>query len=210
MGGYGSGRYTGMPAVEDGLTLDVNHLIRKKIIIPGKHVAGAITWTNTRTGKKMAEIGYEAAMLPEEANWVRLHYSVNSHPMNYKVALVTSPCNYGGSRWWWLCPLTARTVSKLHLPPGGKTFASRKAYRLPYRSQRQAGIDRTHQQQARIYEKLGAKYDHFEGYIPPRPKGMHIKTYNRLVADLEAAMEAQDAVYVAGLMRLMGRFGGLR
>lgn len=128
--------------------------------------------------------------------------------MDYKVALVTSPCNYGGNRWWWLCPFTARMVSKLYLPPGGKTFASRKVYRLPYRSQRQAGIDRTHQRQARIYEKLGAKYGHFEGYVPPRPKGMHTKTYNRLVADLEAAMAAHEQVYVAGLMRLMGRFGG--
>ncbi len=209
MGGFGSGRSSGMPVVESGLTLDINHLIRKRFIIPGKHVYGGIRWTNTTTGKKTAEIGYEAAMLPDEANWVRLHYTVNSQPMDYRVWLTTSPCNYGGIRWWWLCPFKALMVSKLYLPPGGKTFASRKAYRLPYRSQRQAGIDRTHQQQARIFEKLGAKYDYYDGFIPPRPKGMHTKTYNRLVADLEAAIEAHEHVYVAGLMRLMDRFSGL-
>lgn len=205
MGGYGSGRYSGMPVVESGLTLDISRLIRKRFIVPGKHVAGAISWTNTTTGEKTAEIGYDASMLPDEANWVRLRYTVNSQPMDYKVALVTSPCNYGGVRWWWICPRTACMVSKLHLPPGGKTFASRKAYRLPYRSQRQAGIDRTHERQARLHRKLGSKYDHFDGYIPPRPKGMHTKTYNRLVAGLEAAIEAHDAVFIAGANRLLGR-----
>jgi len=207
MGGYGSGRYTGMPAVEDGFTLDLNRLIRQKNILPGSHVSGTLTWTNTRSGKEVGSIGYEAAMRPREPNWLRLHYTAKSKPMDYNVTLINTPCNYGGVRWWFLCPLTWRRASKLYLPPGATSFACRKAYRLPYRSQRESGIDRTHSRQARLFKKLGAKYDYYEGSIPARPKGMHRQTYNWLAAELEAAIDAHELTFAIGARRILGLDG---
>ena len=58
--------------------------------------------------------------------------------MDYKVRLVTTKPNYGGRRWWFICPLVRRDggpprrVAKLYLPSGGKYFGSREAYGLTY------------------------------------------------------------------------------
>jgi hypothetical protein len=44
--------------------------------------------------------------------------------------LVTTRPNYGGRRWWFLCPLAGRRAMKLHLPPRSRLFESREAYGL--------------------------------------------------------------------------------
>ena len=45
------------------------------------------------------------------------------------VRLTFTRPNYGGKRWWMLCPVSGRRVGKLYLPPGGDVFASRQAWR---------------------------------------------------------------------------------
>ncbi|MEO9188936.1 MAG: winged helix-turn-helix domain-containing protein [Acetobacteraceae bacterium] len=62
-----------------------------------------------------------------------------------------------------------------------------------------------HASQARLYRKLGGTYDHFEQPPPPRPKGMHRKTYERLEAELYAAMEAHEEAFIAGASAILGR-----
>ncbi len=205
MGGFGSGRQSGRPTVESGLTLDINWLLRQRSILPGKYVFGSLTWSNTDTGEKAASIGYEASLLNPEAAWVRLHYTTNGTPKDYRVPLEATPCHYGGLRWWWICSASGRRAAKLYLPPGATMFAARKAYRLAYRSQREAGLDRTHTRQARLYRKLGGRYDHYEQPLPLRPKGMHRKTYERLDAELDAAMEDHEEAYAAGASAILGR-----
>ena len=88
------------------------------------------------------------------------HASRPTGPQHYSVALVTTPCPFGGLRWWWLCPATNRLVSKLYLPNGGQRFLSRGrgAYRLAYASQRQGQLDRMHARSRKLYARLGADY----------------------------------------------------
>jgi len=111
MGGFGSGRQSGRPTVESGLTLNINRLLRQRSILPGKHVSGSLTWSNTRTGEKTASIGYEASLVNPEAAWVRLHYTANGTPKDYRVRPVATPCHYGGLRWWWICPASGVSVA---------------------------------------------------------------------------------------------------
>jgi hypothetical protein len=60
--------------------------------------------------------------------------------MDYRINLTTSCPNFGGSRWWFLCPLVvagracSRRVRKLYLPPGGRHFGCRHCYSLTYES----------------------------------------------------------------------------
>lgn len=205
MGGYNSGRRTGMPTVEDGLTLDINRLIRHRNFRPGSRVSGILNWTYVNSGEKVASISYEASLEHPETAWARLHYTSNGTPKDYRVQIETTACNYGGVRWWWVCPLSGRRAAKLYLPPGASVFAARKTYRLPYRSQREAPIDRTHDWQARIHRKLGGKYRYHGDPPPRRPKGMHHKTYARLTEELFAAMEAHERVFAAGASAIMAR-----
>jgi hypothetical protein len=46
--------------------------------------------------------------------------------VDYKVRLVTTKPNYGGRRWWFICPLVRRphAAAKLDLPSGGKYFGA--------------------------------------------------------------------------------------
>jgi hypothetical protein len=40
--------------------------------------------------------------------------------------------SFGGRRWWFICPVTAKRVGKLYVPNGATHFAGRKAHDLTY------------------------------------------------------------------------------
>ncbi len=146
MGGYGSGRSGGRPTVEDGLTLDLGKLLRDRFFRPGTGWQGSIVWRQTGSDEPLASIGYQAH-LGDAHGRVRLQYKTTrwtseTHASDYWIELITTPQPFGGRRWWFICPRTGQHVTKLHLPPGAFTFASRKAYRLAYRSQRETDRDR--------------------------------------------------------------------
>ena len=132
-------------------------------------------------------------------------YSANGTPVDYRVRLTSTPCHYGGRRWWWICPMSGRRVAKLHLPPGGTVFGARLEYRLAYRSQRITALDRSHERQRRIYRRLGADYKDFEQPPPLRPKGMHRRTYERLTAELHDATDQHDLLFMIAAAPLMAR-----
>jgi hypothetical protein len=67
MGGIGSGNHGGCPAVEDGLVLDLNRLIRQRIFRPGAW-AGSIIWSEVYSGRETARIGYECFMGQESGH----------------------------------------------------------------------------------------------------------------------------------------------
>jgi len=79
-------------------------------------------------------------------NYVRLQYTQTNHytkektEVDYRVELATTPCNFGGVRYWFICPLVVngracqRRVAKLYLPPGGRYFGCRHCYNLTYES----------------------------------------------------------------------------
>lgn len=74
---------------------------------------------------------------------------------------------------------------------GGNRFLSRGrgGYRLAYASQRHGQTERMHARSRHLYAKLGADYDGpCNPCWPPRPKGMHRRTYDAICDKLE--MEA--------------------
>ncbi len=57
-----------------------------------------------------------------------------------KIEIFSTVCNYGGVRYWFLCPAVkdgvycGNRVTKLFLPPGGVVFGCRDCYDLTYQS----------------------------------------------------------------------------
>ena len=145
MGGYGSG-YQGpkKSAIEDGLTLSIVDLIRKRALVAGTRTWGEWMWRYPGR-EPLAQIGYAADLVDPNGGTMRLTYSVNGVPMDYVVRLVSTEPHYGGRRLWFLCPLARndggppRRVAKLHLPPGGRYFGSRASYGLTYTSCKESG-----------------------------------------------------------------------
>jgi len=124
--------------------------------------------------------------------------------VRYQVQLVQTRPNYGGVRWWFLCPHSGRRVAKLYLPRGGTYFWSRKAFRLGYPCQRGSPLDRAHLAGQRIAAKLG--WDFWPDGPPPKPRGMRRRTYERLVAKWEETEARIDAAWLPGMVNLLERF----
>jgi hypothetical protein len=210
MGGFGSGRSGGRLTTENGLTLTLSKLFRDGLFRPGCAWGGSLVWTNTTTGERVGSIGYEAH-LSQESGRVRLKYTTTQwdgerRESDYWIELETTPQPFGGRRWWFVCPRTGRRAAKLYLPNGAFTFASRRAYRLAYRSQRETTYDRALRRAFKLRGKLGA--DGGIGDYIPKPKWMRWPTYDRKLAEIFAADEVVDAhlcAFVGKLNRRVGR-----
>jgi hypothetical protein len=189
MGGYFSGRRDGSPVVEDGWKLDLAHCFRKGMIVPGRHVSGSMTWTLIRTGEVTGTIGYEANLIDPAVAWVRLHYASTTRSTgartdrDYRVQLETTRPQFGGLRWWFVCPLSGRRARVLYLPgSGGSVFASRQALGMAYRSQRATAEDRAVDRSLKARKKLGVEDQNMlEMPYCPKPKWMRRKTHQQLV-----------------------------
>ena len=96
MGGYGSGRSGGRSTVEDGLTLNLNKLIRERTFCPNQERRGSIAWTNSVTGERTAWISYRAA-LEEEHGRVRDRPVARAHPLGEAILVPRgAPCRATG------------------------------------------------------------------------------------------------------------------
>lgn len=108
---------------------------------------GTIQWKNA-SGEVTGSIGIEVSVSREGfgEDYVRVYYtktdsfSGEKKDLDYKIQLVTTPCHFGGVRFWFICPLVVnerycgRQVGKLYLPGRGTYFGCRHCYNLTYRS----------------------------------------------------------------------------
>ena len=140
MGGLGSGNY-GMrldkkAVVEDYLSIDVRRWQREGDLTPRQ----TFTCTWLIDDQEVASIGVRVR---REA--VDLSYTVgpDGEDVRYSVALTRTPCNFGGSRPWFVCPgvvngvACGRRVAILYGPPG-RYFLCRHCYGLSYRSRQES------------------------------------------------------------------------
>ena len=131
----------------------------------------------------VAKIGYCSDFEDKELDLV---YEYNGNHQDYIIKLASSRPNFGEGRWWFLCPLTGKRTAKLYLALGTPIFASRKALNLSYQSQREAKPTRMIYRASDLRRKLD-KFDPGSGtIIPRRPKGMHHKTYSKLVSEIQS------------------------
>ena len=75
MGGLGSGRHWGCnrATVEDGLTLDINKLVRDRNLRLGEWRWGTLTWRRVPSGEEVGSIGHEANLIDPDKAWMRPH-----------------------------------------------------------------------------------------------------------------------------------------
>lgn len=104
--------------------------------------SGVITWTSSRDGSKN-NISISSTLNDGTRN-VHINYTITKRDgekkdIDYDVSLTTTPCNYGGERHWFICPLyrdgryCGRRVGMLYLG-NGDYFGCRHCYNLTYAS----------------------------------------------------------------------------
>jgi hypothetical protein len=96
-----------------------------------------------------------------------------------------------------LCPRLGTRVAKLYLPPGGKHFLARKAWRIAYRSQNASStFDRLCISRDRL---LTRKLNSRDPDFPLKPKWMRRRTY-------EAHLDRLDHLHTRMDLEMMRRF----
>ena len=205
MGGFGSGRMGGNPTVEDGLTIDLGLMLRHGWAKAGAAGAGTLRWSSR--GERIATISHRYDLTDTGTphltpSYTRTRRDGSKERVEQRIALTWTHPTYGGRRWWMICPYGGRRVAKLHLPPGGDRFASRRAWRLPYRSQRSAHRDRPFDRLFRLQRKRGLPEGWEAGL--QRPKGMWRRTYERHL-ERYWQLDEQCAAEMAGVILRLGR-----
>ena len=148
MGGAGSTRWGCQStkwAVESCRCLDLSLWVRDGTLTPGAWKSGGVTWSNPFTNNR-SRIGYTLDTTEWGSGSVRLSYTFpeSGESLDYEIRLATTVPNYGGLRWWFICPLSKNgwacgsRVAKLYLPPSGRYFGCRRCHNLTYASCQQS------------------------------------------------------------------------
>lgn len=146
MGGSGSTRWNGhekRTTVEECLVLSISDFTRQGIIEPGVKRRGILRWYSPLSGEVESSLTFEVNTLDMNSPLVWLFYELASQGkmVNNRIGLETTPCHFGGERWWMQCPAPGATngcegrrFGKLYLPPGAESFSCRECHDLSYRS----------------------------------------------------------------------------
>lgn len=126
----------------DGLKKIQIWWLKKYGYLQGGWKAGGIKWTNGWTGRETS-INFYINIFGAD-NYLQLVYTQTDYlsggkqDFDYKIPIVTTPCYFGGVRYWFTCPwytngkYCGRRIGVLYL--GGKYFACRYCYDLSYES----------------------------------------------------------------------------
>ena len=203
MGGYNSGRWGGRPTTNMSLRIDIAWMIRTGRARPGALVTGTLSWS---IGTEAAgSINYRADMCDPTLSYLHLSYQRTGDGQRetamQSIRLEFTEPNYGGRRWWMVCPSRDVRVGKLYKPNGGDCFAGRKAWRLGYNSQRIEHSQRPFEKLFRLQRKLGQEQGWDAGL--ERPKGMWHRTFERHL-DRYDELDEQCGLAMAGVVLRLG------
>ncbi len=190
MGGYGSGPWvrSAYPAAESCRRLDVVSFRARSLLHPGILVRTAWGWRDD-DGELEASVELELDLRPGAPSYL-IRYTAGSErarstPIELRGALLRTSPHYGGARWWWACPGCQRRARVLYLPPGSPVFACRRCHQLRHYSQAESRADRLLRKSRKLYHRAGSE-DGGTTFIY-KPKGLHWRTFDRLVDKAEAA-----------------------
>jgi hypothetical protein len=140
----GRGVWNRKNRVDEARSIDILDLQRKEVFSKGSTWSWISSWS--RKGEVVASISYRVESDENGPSGLRFMYAITDNETgekkdyNYIIAVVSTPCNYGGKRWWFICPLVAngracqRGCRIIYLPPGAEYFGCRECHRLTYES----------------------------------------------------------------------------
>ena len=196
MGGRGSGRSAGLGLTVDKTSdfhsIDLGWLRRRSLLNGG--FWSTITWS--RGGNPTGSVRVMC-----QSNGLRISYRARQHGQDWVdvdelVPFAGTATQFGGNRQWFTC-LSCRLRCRILY--GGSYFRCRRCCRLKYDTQYEPDFARAATQALKIRERLGGQGG-IDDAFPPKPKGMHWRTYERL----RAKAERLEGLWGAGIM---GRFG---
>jgi hypothetical protein len=204
MGGYGSGRHCGRPTSEATASYIINMArFTRAGLKPG--ILGRAT-IQFEDGDFPVEVTVDTRDVAD-AHFLLTHGTRewgDEDRVTYRINLATTRPQYGGLRWWFVCPRTGRRTPKLFLPYGGRYFRSRRAYGLGYASQRETRLDRLMRKARKLHRLAGGGPDDYWEVPPLKPKWMRWRTYERRCQAWENAASRADFEFCRRAARFVG------
>ena len=192
------------PHIESALCLDLRRMLSTGTMRPGCITLGTWCWTDSGSGEQVGSVGYRAD-LHASGGELTLTYSHRGREGQRKdvqcvIRLRAAPLNYGGVRWYFLCPYTGRRALKLYKWNGIEKFCHRTAIRpLPtYASQRAGGCDRIMGQRWALRRRMGDRFSDLT-CEPVKPSRMRWRTFQKYL-DRDAELDARESVYLGRLL----------
>jgi len=122
--------------------------LKKKGFLGGGYRVGSLNWScnGENRGSIGIAINLDNSSHNDYANLKYTHtdyWSEEKSEMDYNVSLESTPCNYGGRRYWFICPLSSngrycgRRVGVIYAV--GKWFGCRHCAYIAYSSQMRGG-----------------------------------------------------------------------
>lgn len=185
--------------LEAGLKLDLNSLMRKGCVVPGAYSAFRMYWTNNYTGEQTASAGFAAHMMDQHEGTLRIQMDDKEQT----IFLISKSRSLGGHQWYFVCPVMNRCCSVLWRPPGATRFCCRQTWgrQVAYASQFLDPDNCAHRGKAKIKSRLIGDCDPDEWDLPPKPKWMRWRTYNRYVE----RFDKYEAILEDGIFELMAK-----
>jgi hypothetical protein len=105
------------------------------------HVTGKLVWKSSYCVKSTVSVEVDTM---EDYGFTRVNYKTSSdireeEELDYYIYMTTTPCNFGGMRWWLQCPIVGgnircgRRVRRLY--KYGRYFGCRQCFNLCYSEQ---------------------------------------------------------------------------
>jgi len=165
------------------LRIDVRELHRRRDLRAG--------WRGLQRWSAGAAVSFEA-----NRGGITFSGKVDGEPVRYMAGLSWTPCRFGGERPWFLCPGSGCGRRCAILYCATRYFLCRQCNGLAYRSQQVETDGRLLLKVEKINRRLGGDF----GDLPLKPKWMHRRTFDRLMADAE---EAYHGSFTSGRMARM-------
>ncbi len=193
MGGFGSGRrWSSTETTSDYVRVDVRKWQRQGLLIAGRTFFSWPSWEVEVTSADR-----------DEPILLCLHPRHGTGVRPQRIWIEWTACNYGGKRAWFICPRgCGRRVAILY---GTVELACRHCRQLTYECQQDSGWHRSLRQARTSRAKLGGSMSLAES-LPEKPKGMHWRTYRRLITRL---VQREQAVF-AGAMTMVNALANFR
>ncbi|MHC4509557.1 MAG: hypothetical protein ACYTAO_11455 [Planctomycetota bacterium] len=191
--------------VEDCRSVSISFLRKHGYFSEPCCLSGTISWKNG-FGEQTASIGILVSTMDGD-NYVKFQYTTTDRDSgekteyDYKVGLTTTPCHFGGIRYWFVCPLSkngvycGRRAGTLYKAPGAAYFGCRHCYNLSYESRNEPRLARPGGigypiKAERLYEELYEKTKRWTHRGKPTKNSRRLQILEQKMTGLLAAYNA--------------------
>lgn len=134
--------YSSRDTADSCKKIETLFLKKNGYFLTGGRFGGTLNWSSN--GEPTGSISISST-ISEQEKYVRLWYKITKRDtgekrdIDYRVYLTTTPCHFGGARYWFICPLyrngryCGRRVGVLY-HGNGDYFGCRHCYDLTYQS----------------------------------------------------------------------------